>query len=344
MTTALTWVIGEGGLLGSHVRRALRPRGDRLQPWTCPERPFAWKDRDRLRDQLGASVAAFEGEVRARGGSWAVLWCAGVGIVGADQSLLEIERLAFQWLLEFLGQGLAAPGQSVAGLVFFASSGGAVYGDCPDRPITEASSPRPISAYGRHKLALENLLSAWAAAHPAVATLIARISNLYGVGQGSQKPQGLISHLSRSLIFQQHINIYVSLDTIRDYYYAVDCARALTACIDHLLPTAGSAHPAPRVLKIFASEQTASIAQILGVFVTLTRFRPRFICHPGPASRIQPRNLQFRSTVLRDVVPTQRTDLLTGVKLVYLHNLSDYMRGLLRPHLSRPVKGTRSPS
>ena len=124
MTTALTWVIGEGGLLGSHVRRALTLRGDRWQPWTCPERPFAWNDRDRLRAQLKASVAAFECAVRARGGSWAVLWCAGIGVVGADQSLLEIERLAFQWLLESLGQGLAPPGQSVDGLVFFASSGG----------------------------------------------------------------------------------------------------------------------------------------------------------------------------------------------------------------------------
>ncbi len=334
MTTALTWVIGEGGLLGSHVRRALTLRGKRLQPWTCPERPFAWKDGGRLRDQLRASVAAFEGEVRVRGGSWAVLWCAGVGFVGADQSLLETERLAFQWLLEFLSQGLAAPGQSVAGLVFFASSAGAVYGDCTDQPITEASSPRPISAYGHDKLALENLLSAWGATHSAVATLIARISNLYGVGQDSQKPQGLISHLSRSLIFQQPINIYVPLDTIRDYLYVADCARTLVVCIDHLLKTAQSERPATRVLKIFASEQTVSIARILGVFVTLTRFRPRYICHPGLSSRIQPRNLQFRSTVLRDVVPTQRTDLLTGVKLVYLDNLAEYMRGRLRPPIT----------
>ena len=166
------------------------------------------------------------------------------------------------------------------------------------------------------------------------------------MGQGSQKPQGLISHLSRSLIFQHHINIYVSLDTIRDYYYAVDCALALTACDRPPAANGRQRHLAPAGLKIFASEQTgASIAQTWVASSRLTRFRPRFICHPGPALvRIQPRNLQFRSTVLRDVVPTQRTDLLTGVKLVYLHNLSDYMRGLLRPPMSRPVTGTRSPS
>ena len=53
-------------------------------------------------------------------------------------------------------------------------------------------------------------------------------ARLDGRGDLCSDTLGLISHLSRSLIFQQHMNIYVSLDTIRDYLYAADCARAFS--------------------------------------------------------------------------------------------------------------------
>ncbi len=340
---APAWIIGEGGLIGSQVRRVMGQGGHRLRPWDCPERPFAWKDPGRLLGQLAASVAAFEAEIRARGGPWAVFWCAGVGIVGANPGVLDGERVAFGQLLDLLGRGLAAPGTGVPGLVFFASSGGGVYGNCPDRPITERSAPVPISPYGHHKLALEGRFAEWAEGRPAVATLVARISNLYGAGQNPEKPQGLISYMSRNIIFQKPLNIYMPLDTIRDYHFAGDCAGDLVACVDRLLPGGDGSGPAARVTKIFASEQAASIAQILGVFVSLTRYRPRFVRHSGPAASLQPRSLQFRSDVLREVGPARRTGLFNGVNQVHRQNLADYMSGRLRPPVPRPASPRVTP-
>ena len=55
--------------------------------------------------------------------------------------------------------------------------------------------------------------------------VVGRIANLYGPAQGLEKPQGLISHLIKSHLPRVPISIYVSLDTMRDYIYAADCAE-----------------------------------------------------------------------------------------------------------------------
>ena len=59
--------------------------------------------------------------------------------------------------------------------VGFASSGGGVYGNNPDQPLTEDSLCFPISDYGRNKLRQERLLLEWAQGLGKVSTLIARI-------------------------------------------------------------------------------------------------------------------------------------------------------------------------
>lgn len=333
--TGPAWVVGGGGLLGSHVRRAFLQHGRELRPWDCPVGPFDWKDGRRLFEQVDASVDLFVDRIRAEGRPWSVLWCAGVGIVGADPSVLEVERIAFERLLDRLDRIRSSAGSGVPGVVFLASSGGAIYGDCPDQPITEASEPRPISPYGRHKLAMEGLLLAWAAGHPSITPLVGRISNLYGVGQNASKPQGLISHMSRSIILNSTLNIYMSLDTMRDYLHARDCAGAVADLVDHLVRTAGSCGATPGAIKILASERTASIAQILGIFASLTRYRPRYLCHSSPSATLQPRCLRFRSDVLRDVTTARLINLPFGIKLVHQQNVSDFLRGRLRPSLAR---------
>ncbi len=333
--TGPAWVVGGGGLLGSHMRRAFLQHGRELRTWDCPVGPFDWRDGRRLLEQIDASVDLFVDRIHALGRPWSVLWCAGVGIVGADPSVLEVERTAFERLLDRLARARSAAGSDVPGVVFLASSAGAVYGDCPDQPITEASEPRPISPYGRHKLAMERHLLGWASERPSIAPLVGRISNLYGVGQNASKPQGLISHMSRSIILNNNINLYMSLDTMRDYLHAGDCASAVADLIDHLVRTAGSCGTSPGAVKIFASERTASIAQILGIFASLTRFRPRYLCHSSPSAALQPRCLRFRSNVLRDVSTARLMALPIGIKLVHQKNVSDFLCGRLRPSLAR---------
>ncbi len=143
-------------------------------------------------------------------------WCAGVGVVGTTAAALAAETASFEHLLLLLRKHLS----DVSGQILLASSAGGVYGDNPAQPLTEDSLCRPISDYGRNKLRQERLLLDWASDRPLVSVLIARISNLYGPGQNMDKPQGLIAHISRSLLHHTPVHVYVSLDTLRDYVFA----------------------------------------------------------------------------------------------------------------------------
>ena len=71
-------VIGSGGLLGSHVRRALDRHIPKAQLWQSQPLHFSWTDRARLEEELGAV-----------GGYWALLWCAGKGAVNILRRALE---------------------------------------------------------------------------------------------------------------------------------------------------------------------------------------------------------------------------------------------------------------
>src|SRR5262249_29684958 len=152
----------------------------------------------------------FAAAVRKQGDSWALLWCAGTGVVTSSAAQLEPEWSAWTQLLDLVGQRLAGPNSDIPGSIFLASSAGGVYGRCFGQLLTEHSPPQPVSDYGKHKLRMEQALQSWATAFPNVSCLIGRISSLYGPGQNLRKAQGIISHLSRCLIYRRPTNIYVS--------------------------------------------------------------------------------------------------------------------------------------
>jgi UDP-glucose 4-epimerase len=334
MRSALVWVVGRGGLLGSHLARAVPARLPAARCWDCVVPKFSWNDGPQLSYQLDEAVRAFAQAVRAGRLYWIVLWSAGPGSVGTTEPALQAETRTWELFLELLGRHLVAGGDGLPGHVFLASSAGGVFGNCPDQPITEASPCVPISAYGRNKLRQESILRAWASSRPLISYLIGRISNLYGPGQNLAKPQGLISHISRRLIYHAPVHIYVSLDTIRDYLFVEDCAGQVVHCIAQLQKDGACLPPVRGMLKIFAAERPASIAQIVGIFARLAAKRqPKIICAPNALNSQQPPRLEFRSTVwpVRDSVPL--TTLEIGINRVHQHHLALYRQG----QLSAPV-------
>ncbi len=317
--TDLAWVVGRGGLLGSHVEKALRTRPG----WTVfrAER-FSWSEPERLRAEMTAAVGSFRAEGRKHRGG-AVFWCAGSGTVGASADRLAAESES----LEFFLARLAEAGQT-AGRFFLASSAGGVWGGSPDRPITEASPPRPISAYGLAQLDKEEALARWAGRQPAVSTLTARLSNLYGPGQALAKPQGLVSHLSRALIHGRPAHVFVALDTIRDYLYVEDAARAVVRGMERLGAETGEAR---HVLKIIASEQVTTIGELLGAFRRTAKRPLPVVTGLHPVASQQPSCLQFRSTVWSDGPAPERTGLVDGIDRVFRHELALHQAGALPP-------------
>lgn len=319
------WVVGAGGLLGASLWRELDSKA-----WRSP-RALRWSDAPRLAEDLAEAVRAFGTLVRAQASrTWSIAWCAGAGVVGTSAAALEAETRTFERFLALVSSDSNL--RTFSGVISLASSAGGVYGGCLAFPVSEATLPAPISAYGHAKLAQERLLQAWLGEpeHAHVRGLIARFSNLYGPGQQLGKAQGLISHTSRCVIYGAPIQIYVSLDTIRDYLFADDAARELARGLRRL-----AADPAgePRALtKVFASEREVSISALLGVFRQIARRRLRVVVGSQPATSLQPRRLQFRSQVW-GAASGRQVELIERISRVYQHQLALFARGVLPPPL-----------
>lgn len=320
--STLSWVVGRGGLLGSSVELAIST------PVWHPEYFFPWDNPPQLREALADSVQRFrEGLLSQKVTSWNIYWCAGAGVVGTSAEQFSAETAALRFFLDHLGDAVASLPSCRNGQLFLASSAGGVYAGSIGRPLTEATAPRAISDYGRAKLEHEELLHHWASARTNISTLVGRLSNLYGPGQHLEKPQGLISHMSRCLIFSVPIRIFVPLDTIRDYLFVDDAARRVVAGMQRLRREAPSGDQ--QITKIFASGSETSVARLIGVFRQIAKRHLRLISVQSAVRSQQPMGLQFRSVVWPDEPSLPRTELLDGVNRVHNHQLAIFQEGRL---------------
>jgi UDP-glucose 4-epimerase len=184
----LARVIGEGGLLGSHLSRHFSkefPRGA-CRPKCQPSLP--WDRPAELRERLAEDARSLLKDARTDADAWTIFWCAGAGVVQTPAAALEAESRTFETFLADLGAALDGTAPAVPGGVVLASSAGAVYGESTGDVLTEESPCRPLSAYGREKLRQEEALKAWSSSRPGVRTLVCRYSTLYGLRYRSVAP------------------------------------------------------------------------------------------------------------------------------------------------------------
>jgi UDP-glucose 4-epimerase len=278
---------------------------------------LAWDDPGRLAHQLDEAAEAFGLEVARRQAAWLVLWCAGAGGVGTPPEELARETEALRHLLGRLSALQARRAARRPGLLLLSSSAGGVYGASGDLPLSEDSPCLAISEYGRNKLRQEEAVAAWGGRTPDVSVLVARISNLYGFGPNPARGQGLITRLAQCLIHRRPLNIYVPLDTLRDYLHVRDAARHLLRCVHRLLELDRPVC----VTKIVAAEHSVSVARIIGILARVAKRPPRIVCVPQAAGRQQPARLRFRSRIWTDLAPPP-TDLAAGILDVYQHALT----------------------
>lgn len=256
---------------------------------------IAWHEPERAID------TAYAAAVRTSSlPGWRVLWCAGAGVTGSSTESFAPERAVLEAVLDGLGR-------CHKGTVFFASSAGALYAGATGPPFSESHGPRPLAAYGLAKLDAEQHLMEFAR-RTGHRVLVGRISNLYGPGQKLSKPQGLISHLLRSMYARLPMSIYVSLDTIRDYLYVDDCASMILDTID-LIEASGQS----QVTKIFASHRPTTVGELLGEVRRLSHRRPPVVLGASPLAALQSRDLRLRSTILPEIDRRALTPLAAGI-------------------------------
>lgn len=111
------------------------------------------------------------------------------------------------------------------------SSGGTVYGEALQLPISELHRTKPISPYGVTKLTLENYAYLYAATHQ-LKFVCVRPSNAYGVGQRPFSGQGFISTAIASTLSGLPIKIFGNRGAVRDYLYVTDLASGLISALE----------------------------------------------------------------------------------------------------------------
>lgn len=109
-------------------------------------------------------------------------------------------------------------------LLIYVSSGGAIYGNSEQDPITEDMPLSPLSYYGAGKAALEKFILAFCRQTNGNA-MILRPSNIYGPGQPYKSGFGVIPTLFHHLITEQPLQIWGDGKAVRDYVFINDFVR-----------------------------------------------------------------------------------------------------------------------
>jgi UDP-glucose 4-epimerase len=291
------WVVGSGGLLGSALAREFAESSVGVFQ---PNRPIAWTDAAAQCETVAAAVQEFSDQLDAVS-PWEIYWAAGVGRMGSDPGQLAGETTALEALLQAVSRNKRL--RETPGSVAFASSAGGLYAGSTEDIVSEASELAPNTPYAYEKLKQETLLRDFCLAHSAHRVLIARISTLFGPRSRGRDSKGLFAGLARSMFSGEPVRIFVPLDTMRDYIYADDAAKAIIGTLRSM--TAAR----PLLVKIIAAQRITTVAEIISLFGRVGHRQPRIITGATAlTSKYAPR-LLFKSCEGSNTADLYRTAL-----------------------------------
>ena len=315
----LTWIIGAGGLLGSALMRKTE------QPFVVS--PIAWHNHEDALPQLKTGLQRFKDQLaKEKGAHWSIVWAAGKTSTASSQTEAENELKTFKAFTEFL----AADPPSGDGCFALASSAGGIYSGSSHPPFDASTEPNPTGIYGHLKLAQERDVQETLAPHMNV--LIARLANLYGPGQDLSKLQGFISRLAFSAISKEQVNVFVSLDTLRDYIYVDDAAALLLHWIE-VRAASGSrsgSEATTSSVRLIGSGEPISLGFLINLVQDVTRTKIPIAYGSHASASNQARDLRLIPDQDHFTRKFPRTALPAGIKNVYLDLLD-------RRQLAQPI-------
>jgi UDP-glucose 4-epimerase len=218
-------VTGGAGFIGSHVVEALVARGDEVhvvddlskgKPEQVPAR--ATLHVHDIREPLDAIVRESGAE-------------AIVHLAAQADVRVSVGDPAFDAAVNVLGTvNVIEAARLVGARVVFASTGGAIYGEC-ERPARESDPCLPLSPYGAAKLAGEGYLGAFARLYGAPHISL-RFGNVYGPRQDPHGEAGVVAIFLGRMREGAACRIFGDGSQSRDYVYVEDVARATLAALD----------------------------------------------------------------------------------------------------------------
>lgn len=142
-------------------------------------------------------------------------------VTAAADPTLDVRTNVMQSIELF---GLAA--EAGVQRVYFASTGGAMYGVQPSDRVAETALPAPFSPYAIGKQSIEAYLRYFRLTH-GLESVSFRISNPYGPRQHPEKKQGVIPIFLHRIARGLPVDVYGDGAMVRDFIFAADAARMI---------------------------------------------------------------------------------------------------------------------
>ena len=303
-------------MLGSSIARGLAHGetefGEKIR--------FNWLSQIETKQQIEAAVELFSQKVGNE--PWSIFWCAGVGTVTSTDSVLLGEEIIVGHLLNALWERFKDRNQN--GSLFFSSSAGAMYAGSESPPMSESTEVVPLSSYGLQKDRLEKLFVHFSLRSGARA-VVGRIANCYGPLQNRDKGQGLITSICQQTLLQKPVNIFVGLDTMRNYIYVDDAAKIAIRMMSsmHLMPESTVQ------TKVICSLVNHSVSSVLKDCESVFGFAPNVVQLEKVNKSSYPRDLRMKSMYELYADDFDHTPLVVGINRVWQSLLRDQQRGLL---------------
>jgi UDP-glucose 4-epimerase len=232
----MTLVTGGAGFIGSHVVDALLASGsdvrvlDDFSTGNEENLDDAW----RLAAVYGSGLQVLAGDVRdevrmrdAMEGCSAVVHLAAVPSVAQSvEDPVGCNSVTHGGTVNALREAVEAGAAR-----FVLASSCAVYGDATELPITETTTPRPLSPYAVAKLASEQTCADAADAGQIVAVCL-RFFNVYGPRQDPGSAySGVISRFFAAARAGDAVTIYGDGVQTRDFVFVADVVDAVVAAV-----------------------------------------------------------------------------------------------------------------
>jgi UDP-glucose 4-epimerase len=217
-------VTGGAGFIGSHVVEALLARGDEVtvvDDLSRGKRENVPEEARLVESDVREGLEAIFEEARPE---------ACFHLAAQVDVRVSVERPADDAGVNVLGTVAVLEAARRHGAhVVFASSGGAIYGEC-DGPATESAERRPIAPYGVSKLAAEEYLAAYNRLYGSGHVSL-RFGNVYGPRQDPHGEAGVVAIFLGRLAAGEAPRIFGDGTQTRDYVYAGDVAQATLAAV-----------------------------------------------------------------------------------------------------------------
>jgi UDP-glucose 4-epimerase len=220
-------VTGGAGFIGSHVVDALVARGDEVL--VLDDLSSGRRENVNSAAELVVADIREEGAVRAAFGEQRPEAC--LHFAAQADVRVSVARPDFDCDVNVLGTiRLLEAAREHGARIVFASTGGALYGECRE-PARETAPREPLAPYGASKLAGEEYLATYNRLYDAAHTSL-RLGNVYGPRQDPHGEAGVVAIFLGRLAIGEAPHVFGDGTQERDYVFVVDVVAATLAALE----------------------------------------------------------------------------------------------------------------